>query len=72
MAVQVVAADVAVVVDPVSCASVVRRVDVDQVDLPAVGEQQRLQGVIVLGVDYCVERSVAAAFDPASRDEAGV
>ena len=72
VAVEVVALDVVVVVLPVLRAGVVRRVDVDAVDLAAVGEEQRLERVEVLGVDDGVERLVAAALDLAGRDQAGV
>ncbi|SLJ81119.1 Uncharacterised protein [Mycobacteroides abscessus subsp. abscessus] len=46
----VVLVDVTVVVDPPLVAGVVWRVDVDQVDLFAVGGPQRLQGVEILSV----------------------
>ncbi len=68
----VVALDVVVVVLPVLRARVVRRVDVDAVDLAAVREEQRLERVEVLGVDDRVERLVAAAFHLPRRDQARV
>ena len=65
----VVALDVVVVVLPVLRAGVVRRVDVDGVDLAAMGKQQRLQRVEVLGIDNSVERPVAAELDLAGGHE---
>ena len=63
VAVVVVGLDVVVVVLPVLRAGVVRRVDVDGVDFAPVREEQRLECVVVLGVDDRMERLVAAALD---------
>ena len=61
MAVQVVAFDVVVVVLPVLRTGVVRRVDVDRIDLAAMRPGQRLEDVVVLAVDDGVAGLVAAA-----------
>lgn len=65
--------DIVVVVLPVAGASVVGRVDVNRVYPAFVCEEQRLEGVVVLGVDDGVERlaaviplHAAAAYDTAS------
>ena len=63
MAVRVGLVDVVVVVLPIAGAAVVRRVDVDAVDLACVRETQRLQRVVVLAIDDDVVRLVPAPFD---------
>ena len=60
------------VVFPVAGTGVVRRVDVDAVDLAGVGELQQFEGVVVLGVDDGVCRLVAAAVHRFEVFEAGV
>ena len=61
----VVAVNKVVVVLPVLGSGVVRRVDVDAVDLPGVSELEHLQRVMVLGVDDDLGGLVAATLDRA-------
>jgi len=68
----VIGLDVVVVVFPVPCPGVVGRVNVDAVDFAAVGEEQGLEGMIVLGIDDRVKGLVAAALDLAGGDEARI
>ena len=72
MAVVVFRFDIVVVVDPIVTPRVIRRIDVDGVDLASMREQKCLECVVVLGVDDGVERFVAATLDLSGRDEAGV
>lgn len=45
---------------------------VDTVDLAAMGEQQRLEGVVILGLDNGVERLATTMFDASCRQKTGV
>ena len=69
MAVVVVAFNVVVVVLPVASTGVVRRVDVDCVDLAAVRVGEHFEGMIVLSVDHRVEWLVTTTLDPAGFHE---
>ena len=72
MAVGVGVIDVVVVVLPVAGSSVVRRVDVNAVDLASMRELQRLQNVVVLALDHDVSGLVAAASDSPEAPQAGI
>ena len=72
MPIVVITGNVIVVVLPVFCAGIVRRVNIDSVDGVPVRVRQHLQGVVVLRVDNRVERLVPAPLDPACLHQAGV
>jgi len=63
VAIGVIGIDVVVVVLPVLGADVIRRVDVDAINLARVTEPQRLERVVVLALDYYVMRLVTAPLD---------
>lgn len=69
MAILVGGIDVVVVVLPILRARVVRRVDVDAIDLARVGERQRLERVVVLAVDNDLVGLVSAALHTAGLPE---
>lgn len=66
------ARDEAVVVNPVIRAGVVRRVNVDQVDLALVGIDQRLERIVILTLDHDMRRLLSASLDLAERREAWI
>ena len=63
MSVKVVTFNVAIVVLPIFSPCVIRWVYIDAVDLASIGEQKRLEGMVIFSVDDCVVRLVAAAPD---------
>ena len=72
MSVRILSVDVVVVVLPVPGSRVVRRVDVDAVDLALVDVGQRFENVEVLAVDHSVEGLVATSLQGVNNLEAGV
>jgi hypothetical protein len=70
--IQILGFNVIVVVFPVPRPRIVGRVDIDGVDLAAMGIGQRLQYMEILTVDHRVERLVPAALHAPGADKAGV
>jgi hypothetical protein len=55
--------DIIVVVFPVACPRVIRRIDVDAVDLPSMGELERLEYVVVFAFNDDMRRLVTPKVD---------
>lgn len=72
MPVEIVALYVVVVVLPIACPRVVRRVDVDRVYGPLVSEGELLQDVEIFAVDNSVEGLIAATSDLTVRAQARI